>query len=435
MSRGGTPNGAGWRAGVARAADGLGEDLTRCRAHRRLALALAGTVVLFALAGLARAWDALWVPYTYYRPSARDDYEVYHYLAINILEQGLAMPAGPVPYVLPAGFLYIYFVALWYRLLGVHPPAVFVVQSAMLGASVALLVLAFRPRRAGRVAALMLAALSVFAFLDVWRYYAFQLFSENLVIFELALFAYLVRAGFLDGRRWARTAALAVLGTIPLTRPNAVLFVPAVLAWLVARHRGPGVRRDLALGVLALLLVSSAMGLRNYVAGGRWIAFPPTAWRALDVPGYGFTLPGAEAVVGPVERREGAAAVVRLAVHALWRDPAGVLPEYGRRVLFVAGFVPLGHPSFRYRPHWMLLWLTFAGGLAWRLARSPRPGPMLELLLIWLVAYLGPLVVMSSIHNYGFRYVVPGVLPAVAGAAALVAAPPPEANRSREAAG
>jgi hypothetical protein len=173
--------------------------------------------------------------------------------------------------------------------------------------------------------------------------------------------------------------------------------------------------------VLALALVSSAMGFRNYSAGGRWVAFPPTAWHGLDVPGYGYTLPGAEAVVGPVEEREGSLAVVRLALHALWRDPGNVVPEYVRRILFIVGFLPLSHPDLRYRPHWMVMWAALGVGLAWRLARGPRPSRMLELLLIWLAAYLVPLVVISSIHNYGFRYVVPGVLPAVAGAVAALA--------------
>jgi hypothetical protein len=84
------------------------------------------------------------------------------------VEHGLAMRASPAPYVRPAGFLFIYFVL--------------------------------------------------------------QLFSENLLIFGLALFCYLTRLGFVDHRRWARIAALAILGAILLVRPNALLLVPGALA-------------------------------------------------------------------------------------------------------------------------------------------------------------------------------------------------------------
>ena len=177
----------------------------------------------------------------------------------------------------------------------------------------------------------------------------------------------------------------------------------------------------MALGVVVLAAVFSLMGVRNHVAGGRWVLFMPADWRSFDVPGYGHGLPGAEVVLGPMARREGGLMVVRVAAHAVWHDPARVLPEYARRILFVGGFLPLKHPDLRYRPHWMLMWSVLGTVLAWRLCRGPRLDPMMELLLIWLVVYLGPVVVVSSIDNYGFRYVVPGVLPAVAGAVALAA--------------
>jgi hypothetical protein len=387
---------------------------------RRLPILLTGVVLLFALAGLVQVWPTLSLPPTYKWP-ADDDYEVYHYMAVNVVEHGLAMPAAPVPYGFPAGFLYVYFVALCYAVFGVHPPAVFIVQSAMLGGSVVLLFLAFRPGLSPRAQALLLGSLSLFALLDVERQYAIQLFSENLVIFEVAAFFYLTRLGFLEGRRWARILALVLLGTIPLTRPNAIFFVPAALLWLLRCRCERHFWRDLAIGTAALVAVLSLTAVRNQAAGGRWIAFPPVEWRALDVPGYGPHLVGAEAVLGPVDRREGALPVVRLILHGFARDPTGTTLAYTRRVLFVAGFLPLVRPEFRYRPHWMVMWAAFVAALVWRLVRGPRPGPMLEVLLIWLVLYLGPLVAISSIWNYGYRYVVPAVLPAVAGAVVLLA--------------
>lgn len=389
---------------------------------KRLPILLAAVVALFAVAGLAQVWTSWSLPPGYEWP-ADDDYEVYHFMAVDVVEHGLAMPAAAVPYGYPAGFLYVYFVALCYAVFGVHPPAVFVVQSAMLGGSVVLLFLAFRRDLSSGAQALLLGSLCVFAFLDMGRQYAIQLFSENLVIVAVAGFFFLTRLGFIDGRSWARMPAIAVLGTIPLTRPNGIFFVPAALLWLLRFRGEPRFWRDLAVGCGALAVVLSGTALRNYSAGGRWIAFPPVEWRALDVPGYGYQLPGAEAVVGHVDGRHGALPVVKLVLHAWAHDPVGVGLAYGRRVLFVAGFLPLVQPQFRYRPHWMVMWAVFVAMLAWRLVRGPRPGPMVQILLLWLVLYLGPLVAISSISNYGFRYVVPGVLPAVAGAVVLLAGP------------
>ena len=177
-----------------------------------------------------------------------DDYDTYHYWAVDVVKNGLTMPAAPAPYTLPAGFGYIYFVALCYLILGIHPPAVFVAQSAMLGASVVLFFLAFRGELRRPAQLVLLLGLSFFAFLDVGRQYAIQLFSENLLIFLVAAFFYLARLGFIDGQRWARIAALTVLGAIPLARPNAVPFIPLALLWVIARRRGAGFWRDLALG-------------------------------------------------------------------------------------------------------------------------------------------------------------------------------------------
>ena len=46
-------------------------------------------------------------------------------------------------------------------------------------------------------------------------------------------------------------------------------------------------------------------------------------------------------------------------------------------------------------------------------------------LLLSLGCFLGPLVGIARIRNYGVRYVVPGVLPVIAGAVVVVAPPRP----------
>jgi hypothetical protein len=190
-----------------------------------------------------------------------------------------------------------------------------------------------------------------------------------------------------------------VLGAIPLVRPNALLFVPAALAWLAIRRRGPRVWRDTALGIVCLAAVLSLMGLRNYMAGGGWVMFTPTAWYMLDVPGYGYQVPGAE----PCWDRWSAArafAVVRLAAHAVWHDPARVCPVRGGR--FVAGFAASpGLGIARTDAH--------VGGLGLKHAAPPGPHGGAALRLAGYLPWPAGGDVVD--RNYGFRYVVPGVLP------------------------
>lgn len=381
---------------------------------------LSTVVCLFALAGLWQVWHLVGQPYHYASPM-KDDYDLYNYWAIDVAENGPAIGLAPVPYTLPAGFLYIYFVGLCYRIVGVHPPLVFVIQSAMLGGSVVLLFLAFRDELAQGGQLLLLLSVAAFGFLDIGRQYAIQLFSENLLVFEVAAFFYLARRGFVDGSRWARILALAILGTITLTRPNAILFVPAVLVWVVYRRRGARFWQDFACGLAVFLVVSSVMALRNHAAGGDWTAFPPfprASLTGLSIPGYEDEASLFRAA-GPEAEWHGTRSLLALSSRAWLQDPLRVASDYGRKILFLTGFLPAVVPAYSYRLHWMLMWAVFIVSLTWRLTHGIRLVPMLEILLIWLITFLGPVLAIAQIENYGFRYVVPAVLPAVAGAVVL----------------
>ena len=303
---------------------------------------LTAVVGLFALVGLWQVRHLLAQPYHYAWPM-RDDYDEYHWYAVDVIRNGPAMSVAPVLYARPFGFLYIYFVALWYRIVGVQPPLVFVIQSAMLGGSVVLLFLAFRDALSRSAQVLLLMSLSAFAFLDIERQYAVQLFSENLLVFEIAAFFYLARRGFVDGRRWARILAFAVLGTITLTRPNAILFVPAALVWVVRRRRGARFWLDVACGVALLVAVSSLMAFRNHAAGGDWTMFPPFTrefLRGVSIPGYENVRSQLRAA-GPPEEWNGTRSLIAVALQAWLHHPLLVVRDYGRKILFLAGFLPV----------------------------------------------------------------------------------------------
>ena len=72
------------------------------------------------------------------------------------------------------------------------------------------------------------------------------------------------------------------------------------------------------------------------------------------------------------------------------------------------------------------MWAVFSVALIRRLMHGVRLGPMMEILLIWLAAFLAPVLAIATIGNYGFRYVVPAVVPAVAGAVVLALSREPQ---------
>src|SRR2546427_2512337 len=101
--------------------------------------------VAFLAIGLLRAYpfaDDVSIP-----TSTPDDWHTYKQLALSVVRDGLSMPALATSYAgLPHGFLYVYFVAFVFAVLGVNSTYVYVVQSFALGLSISLTYLAVRKR-------------------------------------------------------------------------------------------------------------------------------------------------------------------------------------------------------------------------------------------------------------------------------------------------
>jgi hypothetical protein len=325
-----------------------------------------------------------------------DDWTNYHESALNILQEGFWIPQIKGPYTKPTGFLYIYFLAFCYRIFGIQPSWVYLLQSALLGASVALTFFAFRRGLKPRTQELFLLFLCIFAFLDIQRYYTGRLLSENLFILEISLFFYWLFKGYLDQKRWARIASLGLLGLIFLTRPTIILFIPMLAAWLFFHHHG-GKKfpyREFVLGLGLLFLTANFLGLRNYLVTGTWTPLPS------------------------IQRKD---------VGGKWTNPQTLLSEPGVaakrylvRTLYVAGFLPLVAKQYRYRPHWMLMWSAYLSVIILRIWWR-QPFPFQEVILhIYILAMLMVIIGISGIANYGFRFIIPVVLPALAGAIPLM---------------
>jgi hypothetical protein len=98
----------------------------------------------------------------------------------------------------------------------------------------------------------------------------------------------------------------------------------------------------------------------------------------------------------------------------LWNLPAiESAIVLGKRSLFVLGWTELLAPAYRPRPHWMMLWLVWAAYPLLKLSRR-QPLEFWELLLyIYVVGYIGPvLLVAGDITSYGGRMVI-AILPVV----------------------
>jgi dipeptide/tripeptide permease len=79
---------------------------------------------------------------------------------------------------------------------------------------------------------------------------------------------------------------------------------------------------------------------------------------------------------------------------------------YARRILFCMGFTFVELPIYWLRPHWIIMW---AGVIAflWRAVKKRRLEFWEAFALSFILVYLGPLIAVAHIYNYGVRMIVP----------------------------
>lgn len=358
----------------------------------RLAVLLLPTILMAGL-NLVRYWPELGLPL---EADPRDDWSFYHQRALEVLDGRWWLPGMPGAYTGPAGFLYVYFLAGAYALIGAPMPGwVYVLQGGMLGLSLGLIFLAFRRGLGPLAQAVFLACLLAFGYLDVERHYTGRLLSENLLLILVALHLHLLLLGVREDKAWARVLGLALLGPLYLCRPNLMFYAPLPLVWLAIYHRPPRLMREAGLAALLALAALVFLAWRNHMAGGGWTIFPPIAWTLavddhLPHPWY-------------------------------WLEhPWEVLRSLWLRSLYALGFLPPLRPQYQWRPHWVAMWAAYFAVVLLRRRRGAPPCPELGLLHLYLLAYLLPIIALAPITNYGFRFLVAGVLPALAGAVRLV---------------
>jgi Dolichyl-phosphate-mannose-protein mannosyltransferase len=316
------------------------------------------------------------------------DWLSYHQMAVNVLDEGLTIPAVQRDYSRPGGFGYIYFVALMYAVLGVRSGAVYFVQGLLLIGAIVTTAILFRQRFSLPGALLLTVGLVVFLAVDMLRVNTFHLLSENLLVPLIAVLLWTVlKAESTDRLHWFVLAG-AVCGLCALTRPNTVFFGPAIASLIVLHPWHPQRLHRVTLAaafIAAFAIVCSLLPLRNYAVTGNigvWAALRPAGWQVPDAKG-----------------ERGVPAFDWLAETARF---------YGARTAFAVGIPTFLQPALRVRPHLLLMWSGVVLYL-WFSCRCPRM--FWERLLLTLAAvYLLPLVAVAHITNHGFRMVTPVVL-------------------------
>lgn len=309
-----------------------------------------------------------------------DDWHTYKNLAVSVVDGGLSMPGLTSTFTRqPHGFLYIYFLALVFHLMGsVNSTHVYVIQSFIAGLSVPLTYAAVRRHLTARGGVLFMLALAVLMYVDVFRHLSFKLLSENLYfLLSPLLFIFLFRS--VDDRRHeARDSFFAgvALGLVILARPSFVGSAPLILVVLLGAATWQ--RRSLLPIVwlcTGFALAMSGVVIRDYAATGHAsldLVTDPSDWvRPWQLP-----------------IRDAAAWVVT-------------------RTLFILGYTHGIAPAYRIRPYWTVLWLLWAAYPAIRV-RSGQTVQLWEwLAYAFVLGYIVPvLLVAGDIGSYGGRYVI-----------------------------
>lgn len=319
----------------------------------------------FLAAALVRLW-----PLTgdYSLGGSGDDWHTYYRMTLDVPSDPLLRSRLPGAYTGTVhGFLYVYFLAPLLWLSGGNPVGVYLLQSVLLGVGVIAWWRAADIRSSWH-SALFLGALLLWAVNDVFQALTIRLLSENLylVLFPLAWWSFQVK-------RWSLGACL--LGLSVLARPNTILAAVLLLA-----ARGSFWSRD-------------HLRLRYALAGGFFLGLAPLIVRdALVTHTLGFSI---------------------ITNHSDWQRAwlqADPWTFVGERIAFVFGWTTALIPTYRIRPHWMLVWGACLWTLlwTWRNRWTFRGGTFSPSQIdasVYLLGYLGPVILVADIASYGGRMV------------------------------
>lgn len=344
-----------------------------------------------------------------------NDWGTYAHHALDIKQNGMLMPSAITAYCSPAGFLYNYFIALCLVIFGEKILPVFVIQHLMLGLSIALIYWTFRDKMRGLTGLAFLCALFVFALKDVYKNYTPLLLSENLAIFLMALFFFCFIKGFERGKPLLQFTSAFLLGLAILTRPNifiyGIVLIPLVASYYI--KRGVPGYRDLLIFASALIAGASFLGIRNYLLLKQF-AFLPTNMSSI----YG--LINFHPIPGSVDLSKAGPNLLYTKLHLdilivnyaeyIMQEPGLFLQFYFKKILFCLGYLPvLLRGAYAPRLRWMAMWTGYFAYLFLHV-KDHKKWEMWETSVhLYIFCYYGSLVMTTTVHNYGFRMLIPGI--------------------------
>lgn len=330
--------------------------------------------------------------------SSGDDWFMYKEIAQLILHKGIEIPRGIQVYGRPAGFLYGYFVAAIFAVLGENSTMVYVVQAALLGVAVVILFLAFRDRFPRWMLLPVLVLQTSLMYWEVGRWFSMRILSENLlcILVPWAMF-FLVRA-YRSEKVVDLVLAGVFTGLCHLARPNAILMMPfaAIVLAIYFRRNARPVRRLVGLFVLGAMLGTAPLVVRNvYVTHTVSLkTFSPLFIR----PKKGGTDWAYFLRAVGIKRKKPRRGSRRPDI----ANPKG-MTFFVDRALFVTGIRTYAGPA----PHWILMWLgvAFFGVASYRRRRLEYEDALLAAMI---VALLGPLIFGGTLTSYGARFMIGG---------------------------
>jgi len=343
-----------------------------------------------------------------------DDWQEYALYGVDIKHNGLLMPAMKGVFTRPAGFSYCYFLASIFVIFGENSVPVYIIQNIMLGLSVALIYWTFRDKMKAITGLLFLAALFLFALLDVYKYYSFRFLSENLALFLVSLFFFCFIKGFEKNKLGLQLISASLIGPLILTRPNTVLFglvlILIVMPYYLKKGR-PGIMQFL-LFVSILALFSSFLGIRNYLLCRRWLFLPAQGASLLDFIKLFHPIPASvdlsKITANFLYAKLHISSDIIAYIEYMRQEPLLFFSHYLKKILFSFGFMPIIDYHYRFRPHWMLMWIGYFTYLFFRI-RSREKLKMWETAVhLYIFCYYSTLIISAPIDNYGFRMLVPG---------------------------
>lgn len=344
-----------------------------------------------------------------------NDWGTYARCALDIKDNGLLMPSAKTAYCSPAGFLYNYFIALCLMIFGEKSLPIFVVQHLMLGLSVALIYWTFRDKMKGLIGLAFLCTLFFFALKDVYKNYTPLLLSENLALFTVALFFFCFVKGFEKDNIFLQFASAVLVGLSILTRPNIFVYGIALLPLVASYYvkRGGRGYRNLLIFVLALIIGSSFLGIRNYLLLKQFI-FLPTNMSSIDGLRNFHPIPVSVDLSKATENLLYAKLhidkmIVNYAEY-IKQEPDLFFQFYFKKILFCLGYLPILLPGAQApRLRWMAMWTGYFAYLFLHI-KNREKWEMWEVSVhLYILCYYGTLVMTTTVHNYGFRMLIPGI--------------------------